>query len=216
VTERVLQQVREYLSDPDRVDVQDGKSGRNADLESNVLRVGTGAERIDCLLHQALGFHGLTVEAERSRLRGRERQQIVQKPGHNLGLLEHALEAGLVRGVHAVEHPLRVPPDHGERRAEFMGDVGQEVPPVLLAFSQSFHHLVERSGQPADVAGPALLHPNAVIAAGHALGRLHHVAHGLRHPPHRAAGRHERHEQADREDGDEGREASGPVEAEAA
>ena len=213
--QRVRQEITEDLADPNRVDVQDGKPRSHSGLESHLHGGGPRPEPVRRVVYQTLGRHGFAVQAQRSRLGRRQRQQVIEEPRHHLGLLEHSLQAGLIRCVDAVEHALGVPPDHGERGAQLVGDVGQEVPPVLLALSQSLHHLVERPGQPADVAGPSLLHAHVVVAAGHPLGRFHHLAHRLRHPPHGASGGDERHQQAHREDGDERRESPVAVQSEA-
>src|SRR5918996_1634078 len=107
-----------------------------------------GTERGHGVVDQVRGFDRLTVQSEGSRLRGREGLEVVEQAGHHPALLEHRLKVRPVGVVHAIEDPLHVAADHRQRCAELVGQVGQEVPPLVLRGSQPLRHLVEGPAQP--------------------------------------------------------------------
>jgi hypothetical protein len=73
-------------------------------------------------------LHGLHAEGRRRRLRAREEQQIFDHASHGRRLPDNLLQELLVlTSAVELEPDLRVAPDHGEGRPEFVGDFGEKV-----------------------------------------------------------------------------------------
>ena len=66
-----------------------------------------------------------------------------------------------------VAHGLGVALDEGERGAQVVGDIGQQVPLHLRGPLDFLRHVVEILGQVAKLIVPARFHMDGIIALGH-------------------------------------------------
>ncbi len=98
---------------------------------------------------------GLAVQDEAAGLDQGQRPQVLDQPLHEPGLVEDRLEMGGIGRVDAVEQGLEVALDHGERRAQLVGDVGQGGSALLFDLFQAGTHGVEERGQVAHLAWAA-------------------------------------------------------------
>jgi hypothetical protein len=212
VADRVGQQVGEHLPNPDGVDLQLGDAGSGAPAERHASTGSPGGEGRHRVLGERRRLHRLAVEAEHAGLRGGEGLQVVKEPRHHRRLLEDGAEVGLIGGIKPVEHPLDGTADHRQRRAQLVGDVGEQGAALLLVRLQARGHLVERLGQAAHLLRTPGLDAGGVVTARDPVGRLHDVADRRRHAPHQPPGQQRDHHDPEEHDRDrEQRRAAAPL-----
>ena len=79
-----------------------------------------------------------------------QRAQVLDEPIERAGLLEEQQEVGVVARVDAVELGLDLGLQHGQRRAQLVGDVGQEPAAGVLRGVEPAGHVVECPAERAD------------------------------------------------------------------
>jgi hypothetical protein len=137
--------------------------------------------------------HGLDLQRNVSRLQAGQVEQLIDEPGQALRLLQHDLQERGIGLLHAVEQVLQMGPERRDRRLQLVGHVGHQLAPEPLQALHLPGHPVEGPGKLADLVTRAHRDARPVFTAGHAPGRLGHVAEGLGHPP----GQDARQEQGD-------------------
>ena len=78
------------------------------------------------------------MQRDLARLELRQVEELLHEPAQAVALGEHDLERLTVGLLDAVEEVLQVGPDGGDRRLEFVGDVGDEVAAARSRFSSSW------------------------------------------------------------------------------
>ncbi len=89
---------------------------------------------------------------------------------------------GLV-GNGAVPERLDVAPDGGERCAELVGDIGEELVLAPAGLGEGPGHVVELTGQVGHLVVALDRHPVSEVAGGQVVGGLGHLPKGLGEPP---------------------------------
>ena len=89
-----------------------------------------------------------------------------RQPDQSIGFLVERLVGRPVGGDHAVAQRLEVALQVGQRRAQLVGGVGDEVAPHLLLALQAGGHLVERVGQAGQLLGAVARDPRGVVPVG--------------------------------------------------
>ena len=140
-----------------------------------------------------------------ARRRRGEGAQVLDEAVERAGLVEQQVEAGVVARVDAVELQLDLPLQHGERRAQLVGDVGQEAVASGLGRVEPGGHVVEGVPERAHGPRPARVDAGGVLAGPDALGALEQVAHRPGQP---AVGEHGRADGADDADDEHARRAA--------
>ena len=150
VADGVGQQVAEHLPDAHPVDVD-----RDAAAAAVLTRLADGdlARRRRCfdsrhgVLDEDADRHSLTVQGQLTGLAQRERPQVLDEPRQRVGLVAQQLQVGVVTGMDAVELRLDLCLQHRQRRAQFVGHVGEEATPRLLGRVEAPGHVVEGGAQ---------------------------------------------------------------------
>ena len=119
-------------------------------------------------------------------------QHLRDHAGQPFGLLGDDLNAAQRVALHGVVIGDRLRPalDGGQRGAQLVRDLRDELGPRLLRDGDLFGHLVERVGEIADLVVAELFHLDAVAALGDAPGDVrevfHRVGHARPEPQHHA------------------------------
>ena len=110
-----------------------------------------------------------------------ELQHVGGELGQAPGLVQHDGQIPLLhlRRDGAVEDGLQIPLDGGERRAEIVGDVGDELALVLAGLCQAGGHVVQGFREDAELVVTAHVRLIAQVAAGVLVHRGGHLLHGL-------------------------------------
>ena len=168
--ERVAQQVGEHLAQPHLVAGDDQRRGDpGADRAAAVGGAGVGAG----VLHQRLHVDRPGLERP-ALVETCEQQQVVDEDPHALGLVVDAAhrDGEVVRGhVGVAAQQLRITAHRGERSAQLVGRVGDEVPqPLLVGLAlgegglELGEHGVERQAEPS--------HLGALVRRRHPLAEV--------------------------------------------
>ena len=200
VTQGVRYEVRDDLTDPDGVDVDDREALLRFDDERDTGLCCLRAEGGFGGLEQLARLEPLPVEPERSRLGVREQLEIVQETTHHARLVGDLGEVVGARLVDPVGHPFDVRSDHGQRRPELVCDVGEQVPPLFLVRFEPFGHAVERASEVAHVGRSLYGRARREVALGDLPRCIHHPADRPGGPADRAPERHEPQDQQHGED----------------
>ena len=111
-------------------------------------------------------------------LRLRQFPQVIHQPGKLAGLVVQAGDFGLIQRVDIVQNGLQIALDDGERGAEFVGDIGEQVLTQDFGLLQLIRHLVERLGDIPDFLGAADLNPAGEIALPDGAGGVRQFGEG--------------------------------------
>ena len=155
VADRVRDEVRQDLPDPDGIDVEEGQVGGRLDDEIDAGLGGGRRERGGRLAEQDVRVGRLPMEGQGARLRERDRPEVVDEALQDVRLLDEPGQVGLVGGMDAVGDGLEVAAEHGQRRSQLVAHVGEQRPPLLLVRLESRGHRVEGPGQLAQLPGAA-------------------------------------------------------------
>jgi hypothetical protein len=179
VAEGVPYEVVENLADASRV-----RADRCGDCSKNEVDRPLGRDRPMALARggeEVRSVDGLGREAKVARIGVPQDGEVVDEMGEAGRLLvEHPPRIGARREDAGLER-LDVAADRGDRGAQLMRDVGDEVPPALLGRLERRCHLVERVRQFAELSR-SLRHPLAVVAAGDTAAGVGEVDHWARDP----------------------------------
>ena len=104
------------------------------------------------------------------------------RPAEPLGLGERGPQRGRVGRGHAVDEVLQHRPQRGDRRAQLVGDVGDQLAPLPVHRGELGRHRVERAGQLADLVPGRRRDPARVVARRHRPGGRGHLAQRRGHP----------------------------------
>ena len=87
-----------------------------------------------------------------------EKQEFIDNAGHPVDFLEIALKHGLIifQRARPPQHEFRFAFHHGQRRPQLVRGVAGKLPNLPKGRVQPSDHVVERSGQPADLVGRGL------------------------------------------------------------
>ena len=123
------------------------------------------------------------LQGEHPGLQLGEIQQVVDQAGQALCLVDDDLH--IFRGVLSgqVPHHLAIALNHGQRRAQVVRDVGQQVPPQALHLRELLGGVVQGAGQFPHLPGAPLLKADGVIPPAQHLGALVHGCQGAGNPP---------------------------------
>ena len=119
---------------------------------------GPGPKRFHHRLQNRRQRDGLEFQAQCTRLGTRQQRQIINQLGQVRRLLMQRVNRGFVRRQHPVLDRLQIPPNVGQWRPQFVGNVGGHVAPLRIAPFQVFGHRVERRRQPLQFGWPAHRH----------------------------------------------------------
>ena len=159
--------------------------GRGA-ADERLLEVGRERDVRPVPPRAADGVGGDEVEPDVLRLLGmllrpRELDQLGDQRRHLAELLDHVAEQALPfrgreRALSGEDFDVR--PQAGQRRAQLMRGVGDELPLGAARLLQSAEHGVEARGETAELVLAARLDPlREITGLGHVLGRLGQAAH---------------------------------------
>ncbi len=149
VPHRVLDEVRDDLVQTFGVGVEPEVARDDLDLEVHVG--GVQLRLADRVLEHRPHLERVAVERQRARLEAGEVEELLHQPAEPLDLGEHRaqrLRVGLADAVDEVlEHGLQ----RGDRRAQLVADVGDEVAAQPVGLGELGRHLVERARERADL-----------------------------------------------------------------
>jgi hypothetical protein len=145
----VVEHVGDELVEPSRVAL-DGEIGR---VDANVVRhVAAGdAGLADRVVEQPAHVHPLACERCLARVDPGEVEQVPDQTSHPLALVERGAERHRVGLGNAVGEVLEEGVEGGQRRAQLVADVGDELASLAVDGGQLVGHPVERVGQLADL-----------------------------------------------------------------
>ena len=162
---------------------------------------GPGARRhaLDSRLQQGRRRDRVEVMRQRAQLRRGELVEVLHQARQPLDLLLQRRQRRAIQRPDAVHHRLHLAAQHGQRRAQLVGQLGDPAPPAGLQPLQRLGHHVDVRLQPDDLAGTAAVararQAHVQLAGRDAPGR------GLRlgqrpRPAHRQQPRHhQRHDE---------------------
>gem|GEM_PF-6298323 len=163
----IVEQIEKDLLEPLGVagDQRD-LGGRLAVVELNaglLHQLAVGKERV---LQLGRDVDQLDAEVEAAVLDARELQQLLDHAGQTLGFTGYDIDAAQGVALHGlvVGDGLGPACDGGQRRAQLVGDLGDEVGPGLVGLRDLFGHLVDLVGQAADLIVAAGFELTAVAA----------------------------------------------------
>ena len=166
--------------------------GHDGDLRADRADLGRGVR--DDLADAELK----PVDPDAARLELGQLQQLVDEPAQPLGALEHGPDGLAVQHLDAVGQVLQPGPQRGDRGAQLVADVGQQLAPLPLDLVQPGGHDVERPGQAAHLVLAGGPDPLAVVAVGHGPGGHHHLPQRRDHAVRQHLDHHHRDDQARR------------------
>jgi hypothetical protein len=201
VEDRIGHQVDDDLSKPQRIDLHQ-REIRRLHLHPHTTSARLRFQRAHRVVNQERDVRGLLLQAHHTALGVCERPEIFDQTREHPRLLEHLANLLIVSRIHAVEHALEASLDHGQRRPQLMGDVGQQVPALTVLLLEPCRHPVERSRDDSKKWRAALDDACAVVAAGDAIGSRDDVPERQPDAAHRQGEEH----QDDREHGEDGEE----------
>ncbi len=175
VAQGVAQQVGEDLPDAHPIDLELDVTCA-LDDERHVTRDSDGGDGGNGVLDEDTHGHGFAVQGQPSGLAERQRAEVLDESVERAGLIAKQLEVGIVARVDAVELRLHLGLQHGERRAQLVGDVGEEPAAGRFRCVKAFGHAVERGAERAHGARARRLHARRVVAGADALGALEQFA----------------------------------------
>ncbi len=155
VADGVGEQVGQNLTDSGGVDVDLGEVTGHGRRDDDPLALGQRGVALHRVSHQRRGAGPLVVQGQPAGVGQGEGVEIVHKAPEQVGLLQQRAEVTVVAGVDAVELGLDAALQHGQGRAQLVGDVGEEAAALLLGGVQPDRHLVERLDQGPQLAGPS-------------------------------------------------------------
>ena len=122
------------------------------------------------LLEQVADAERPAVERLGLGLQAREVEQLGDEAAEALDLGEHRRDGLRVGGLDAVGDVLELGLQRGDRRAQLVRDVGDEVAALAVDLLELGGHRVERARELADLVAPVLAHPHARSRRGAAPG----------------------------------------------
>ena len=148
----------EDLADPHRIDVDERQVVGRGVGERDAGGGSRGPERAHDLGDDQVHGRRFAVEGEGPGLGQSQGAEVVDEPGHHLGLVEDRREVGLVGRDRRHQDGLEVAGDDGQWRPEFVADVGEEGPSLGLVGFEAGGHRVEARDELANG-------PHAVVRA---------------------------------------------------
>ena len=112
-----------------------------------------------------------------------QQAQVLHQPLEQVGFLQRRADVTLVCRVDPIQDPFQAAAQHREGCAQFVGDIGQHVPPLTVVALQGIRHLVKTVAQVAQVVRPLHPGPRLQMPAGDLLRRGDHFGQGGHHPP---------------------------------
>ena len=117
-----------------------------------------------------------------ARLHAREVEQLRDEPPEPLRLRQSDAQGPRVGRLDAVGEVLQQGLEGADRRAQLVGDVGDEVAALAVDVRELRGHRVERAGELAHLVARRGGHPHVVAAGGHGPGGRRHLPQGEGHP----------------------------------
>ena len=142
VADGVRHHVRDHLGDAERVGVDDHRR-RRRDRDLDPASTGQRGQRSHGVAHHGAELDRLRVQDELAGVAGGQRAEVLDEAVERAGLVKQQVEALVVARVDAVELQLYLPLQHGERRAQLVGDIGQEALTGALGCVEPGGHVVE-------------------------------------------------------------------------
>ena len=180
----VVQQVQKYLLEPLRIAGDRGQIHRRGGVVDAHPRLAhelaVGKERV---LQLGGDVQRLDAQIEAPVLDARELQKLLDHTGQPLGLLGDDLHAAQGFALHCgvIGDGLGPAGDGGQRGAQLVGDLGDELGAGLLGHGHLLRHVVDLIGQAADLVVIALFELAAVAARGDARGKVGELVDRVRH-----------------------------------
>ena len=177
---RIVQQVGEHLPQPLRVAGQRRELPlRVGIIELNALLFEKLTIGIHCVLKLRLNVDHLNIQIEAAVLDAAEFQQLFHHLGQAAGLADNDIQALFeVLGIVQLAGDQRLAPavDGSERRAQLMGDRGNEFRFHLFVLADPGGHIVDGVDQVADLVVVLLFQLDAVVAGSNAFGGIRNAA----------------------------------------
>jgi len=165
------------------------RGDRDHDLPPRRVQPGLDGDGVE----QRGGVDPLPAQRHRARLQPGQVQQLGHEAPEPLGLLQHRAEQLRVGLLDPVDQVLEPGLEGGDRRAQLVGHVGDQVAAHAVHRRQVPGHVVERPGQLPDLVGGGRGDLLAPVAVGHAPGGTRHLPQRRRH----AGGEHLHERQGD-------------------
>ncbi len=169
VAQRIGQQVLHRLANAVGVHIDHRRRAQQFHAQGDALGRRQRRKARRAVLYQPPQVGRLPVERQLARLGQSQLVQVAHQPRQVVGLVEQTRHLGLVEGVDAVEDGLQVAAQDVERIAQFVGHVGQQLPPQRLGLLQLPGHVVERLRHSPQLPAAAHPHPVGQIAGGNGL-----------------------------------------------
>ena len=150
VAHRVLDEVRDDLVQALGVGVE-REVARHASRSSKRTSVACSCDSRTACSSIGRDVEQVAIERQRARLEAGEVEQLLHEPAEALDLGEHRAQRLGIGVADAVDEVLEHGLQRGDRRAQLVAHVGDEVAAQAVGLGQLGRHLVERAGERADL-----------------------------------------------------------------
>ena len=146
----------------------------------------------------------MLLKVQLARFGQGQQAQVFHQALEQIGFFQRGDDVLLVGRVNAIQDALQAAAHDGQRRAQFVGDVGQHVAPFAVVALERVGHLVETVAQGAQVVRSLHADTGAQVPVRHILGGGDHFRQRHHHAPGEQQSDHDgqnRHEDGDHDDG---------------
>ena len=156
IAQRVLQQIAEHLRQAVGIGLDhEAAVHRQRDAEPGFLDGGAACRQ--CVLDGFGEIERRLAVVQGAQIRKRQHPEVFDQARQPLHFLRHGGDARLRERAHAVLHGLDLRAQRGQRRAQFMGDVGDPLLPAALRGFQRLGQVIEITASRASSSWPRTL-----------------------------------------------------------